>query len=102
MISRKSRLIAKLNWWAAGASEDAIATALDAIQEPSFVLPSLAWATRWKRLARLLKARLAASKNELQMAKADAKLAREDSKRWKERWMKLMEKEPVDTGTRAD
>lgn len=96
MISRREKLIAKLVWWAAGARETTLQAVLWVVDEPSMRLPGLEWACRWKRLAKLLEARNHELALKLSQARADAKMAQEDAKRWKSRWLKLTEKEPVD------
>ena len=118
MTSRRELLIARMIGWATQAPETALVAALEAVQAPSFVPSRLAWAERWrrlgrprpmsllcagghrprhwKRLARLLRAKLALARSEARMAKTDAKLAREDAKRWKERWNMLIVERAVD------
>lgn len=96
MISHKEKLIAKLVYWAAGARETELRAVLWASEEPSFTLPSLEWSRRWKALARLLEARNHELERKLREARADAKMAQEDAKRMKARWLKLFEKNPVD------
>jgi len=102
MTARRARLIAKLVWWAAGAPDVLIAAALVLVGGPEFRQSKLVLSQSWKRLAKLLRAKLQLARSEARMAKADVKIARDDAKRWKERWLTVTEKNPVDSKIQSD
>jgi hypothetical protein len=71
VITRRTRLIAKLVWWAAGAPDVLIAACLVMVQEPSFARPDMIWADRWKLLARRLRAERGKLQAEVDAARKD-------------------------------
>jgi len=90
MTTRRERLIAKMVWWASGAPDVLIAAALVMVQEPSFARPDMLWAERWKRLSRLLRAKLALTRGLLKRAMNDRDDEKKSAEYWREKYDRIV------------